>query len=246
MSRGVNTRSVDKLVALGEGRRGEGADMRSKDMQAMQRSVLSQGRSRMKLLRSHQLRVLRVGLPSFFAGFLACVWLNVANKPPPVVVQKLVRKKKPKLTIEEIPDDDEPARDGEEETGGDGTSEREARPGEEMKMVLVVNDALGMSAGKIAAQCCHATLAVYQSLEGRHHNVLRQWEAEGQKKIALKCKTGAQLAVLAATAKKARLPHYLVADAGRTQVAAGSHTVLAIGPAPEMAINEVTGGLRLL
>ena len=43
MSRGVNTRSVDKLVALGEGRRGEGADMRSKDMQAMQRSVLSQG-----------------------------------------------------------------------------------------------------------------------------------------------------------------------------------------------------------
>jgi len=91
--------------------------------------------------------VLRVGLPSFIAGFLACVWLNVANKPPPVVVQKLVRKKKPKLTIEEIPDDDEPARDGEEETGGDGTSEREARPGEEMKMVLVVNDALGMSAG---------------------------------------------------------------------------------------------------
>jgi hypothetical protein len=49
------------------------------------------------------------------------------------------------------------------------------KPGEEMKMVLVVNDALGMSAGKIAAQCCHATLAVYQSLEGRHKNVLRQW-----------------------------------------------------------------------
>ena len=69
-------------------------------------------------------------------------------------------------------------------------------------VAIVCKDASASSlpAGKIAAQCCHATLAVYQSLEGRHHNVLRQWEAEGQKKIALKCKTGAQLAVLAATA----------------------------------------------
>ena len=37
-----------------------------------------------------------------------------------------------------------------------------------------------------------------------------------------------------------------LSGAGRTQVAAGSRTVLAIGPAPEMAINEITGGIRLL
>jgi PTH2 family peptidyl-tRNA hydrolase len=38
----------------------------------------------------------------------------------------------------------------------------------------------------------------------------------------------------------------VVEDAGRTQVAAGSCTVIAIGPAPESAVNTVTGALRLL
>lgn len=33
---------------------------------------------------------------------------------------------------------------------------------------------------------------------------------------------------------------------GRTQIEAGSRTVLGIGPAPVSAINEVTGKLRLL
>jgi PTH2 family peptidyl-tRNA hydrolase len=43
----------------------------------------------------------------------------------------------------------------------------------------------------------------------------------------------------------ADLPHYLVRDAGRTQIAAGSCTVLAIGPAPESIINQITGSLAL-
>jgi PTH2 family peptidyl-tRNA hydrolase len=38
----------------------------------------------------------------------------------------------------------------------------------------------------------------------------------------------------------------MVADAGRTQIAAGSRTVLAIGPAPNAALNEITGHLKLL
>ncbi len=42
------------------------------------------------------------------------------------------------------------------------------------------------------------------------------------------------------------LNHYLVADAGRTQIAAGSITVLAVGPHAVSRINKVTGGLKLL
>ena len=51
---------------------------------------------------------------------------------------------------------------------------------------------------------------------------------------------------LARQAKKAGLPAYLVADAGRTQVAPGSKTVLAIGPGPKSALDAITGTLKLL
>jgi peptidyl-tRNA hydrolase, PTH2 family len=47
-------------------------------------------------------------------------------------------------------------------------------------------------------------------------------------------------------AEEAKLPFFVVADAGHTQVARGSLTVLAIGPAPESLVNQVTGSLVLL
>jgi peptidyl-tRNA hydrolase len=47
-------------------------------------------------------------------------------------------------------------------------------------------------------------------------------------------------------AKEAGLPLYMVADAGRTQIAAGSKTVLAVGPAPQSLVDQVTGSLALL
>lgn len=52
-----------------------------------------------------------------------------------------------------------------------------------------------------------------------------------------------------ALGKKARaagLVTYTVQDAGRTQVAPGSRTVLAIGPAPRTAFDAITGHLKLL
>ena len=39
---------------------------------------------------------------------------------------------------------------------------------------------------------------------------------------------------------------YIVHDAGRTQIAAGSQTVLAIGPAPKSEIDQITGHLPLM
>jgi PTH2 family peptidyl-tRNA hydrolase len=38
----------------------------------------------------------------------------------------------------------------------------------------------------------------------------------------------------------------VIADAGRTQIASGSHTVLGVGPAPKSIVDKVTGGLKLL
>ena len=47
-------------------------------------------------------------------------------------------------------------------------------------------------------------------------------------------------------AAKKGLPMYLVEDAGRTQIAAGSRTVLGIGPAPVRVFDGVTSNLKLM
>lgn len=49
-----------------------------------------------------------------------------------------------------------------------------------------------------------------------------------------------------ATAISLGLVAEVIADAGRTQIAAGSHTVLGIGPAPASVVDKVTGTLKLL
>ena len=72
------------------------------------------------------------------------------------------------------------------------------------------------------------------------------WERLGQAKIALQCPSENELHAIVAKAKAADLVTNLVRDAGHTQVAAGSYTVLAIGPAPESAFNGLTSHLKLL
>lgn len=51
---------------------------------------------------------------------------------------------------------------------------------------------------------------------------------------------------LSAKAASLGMPTYIVHDAGRTQIPAGSQTVLAIGPAPKSVLDKVTGHLKLL
>jgi len=51
---------------------------------------------------------------------------------------------------------------------------------------------------------------------------------------------------IASKAKAAGVVAYTVQDAGHTQVAAGSYTVLAIGPAPDTTFAGLTDHLKLL
>jgi PTH2 family peptidyl-tRNA hydrolase len=102
------------------------------------------------------------------------------------------------------------------------------------------------SPGKIAAQCGHATLACYKSLLRTKSPILRRWERTGQAKVALQVKGEDELEVLQATAISLGIVAEVIADAGRTQIPSGSHTVLGIGPAPKSVIDKVTGHLKLL
>lgn len=64
--------------------------------------------------------------------------------------------------------------------------------------------------------------------------------------MALQVKSEEELETLQATALSLGLVAEVIADAGRTQIASGSYTVLGIGPAPKSVIDKVTGGLKLL
>ncbi|KAF7192571.1 putative peptidyl-tRNA hydrolase 2 [Pseudocercospora fuligena] len=116
---------------------------------------------------------------------------------------------------------------------------------EECKLVLVVRSDLGMTK---AAQCGHATLACYKTFlqADPNHKILKQWESLGQAKVALKVDSEDEMLMLQAQAVSLGLCAKLIHDAGRTQIASGSATVLGIGPAPKSKIDQVTGHLKLL
>jgi peptidyl-tRNA hydrolase, PTH2 family len=64
-------------------------------------------------------------------------------------------------------------------------------------------------------------------------------------KVALQAKSEDELLMLQAAAMSLSLTAKLVHDAGRTQIAAGSATVLGIGPGPKSVVDQVTGSLKL-
>jgi PTH2 family peptidyl-tRNA hydrolase len=108
--------------------------------------------------------------------------------------------------------------------------------------------------GKIAAQASHATLACYKSLvraaqrnpQSADAKILRQWERAGQAKIAVQVKSEDVLLELMGRARSLGVTAEVIADAGRTQIASGSRTVLGVGPAPRSLVDQITGGLKLL
>ncbi|CAF2147323.1 hypothetical protein BRARA_A00501 [Brassica rapa] len=116
----------------------------------------------------------------------------------------------------------------------------------ELKMVLVVRQDLKMRTGKIASQCAHAATGMYAELMKSDRYRLRQWEECGQPKIAVTCKNQQEMNKIAEAAESVGLPTFVVADAGRTEVAAGSRTVLAVGPGPKQLVDSITGKLALL
>ncbi|WVQ74345.1 peptidyl-tRNA hydrolase [Cryptococcus sp. DSM 104548] len=117
---------------------------------------------------------------------------------------------------------------------------------EEMKLVLVVNDELKMTKGKIAAQAGHATLACAMTLKEANPKLFKAWQMQGQPKIALRTANTEELEILAAQARSINLCARTIRDAGRTQVAPGSKTIVGIGPGPAKLINTITGKLKLL
>ena len=111
-----------------------------------------------------------------------------------------------------------------------------------MKQAIVARADLGMGEPKLAAQVAHASLQAYEEADGP---AKREWKGGGQKKIVLQANSESDLFELNEKARLAGLPHALVRDAGHTQLEPGTATTVAVGPASEKAVDEVTGDLSL-
>ena len=112
------------------------------------------------------------------------------------------------------------------------------------RLTLVVRSDLGMGRGKIAAQAAHAAVAATLAALGTVD--FRSWLRDGQPKVVLKAVSQDDLFAIADRAIDAGLPVQVIHDAGRTQVAEGTPTCCAIGPAEDSRIDAVTGALSLL
>ena len=115
----------------------------------------------------------------------------------------------------------------------------------EYKLVVVVREDLGLTPGKMAVQVAHAAVSCAMSCKRDRTKWFRTWFDEGQRKVVLKGFDLAHLRELEARAKKAGLTVETVADAGLTEVTAGTVTCLGVGPAPSDKIDPVTGELKL-
>ena len=112
-----------------------------------------------------------------------------------------------------------------------------------MKQVMIVRTDLKMGKGKIAAQCCHASIGAYKKADPRK---VRKWENEAYAKVVLKVGSLEELMQLKNEAIKHNVNHYLVTDAGRTQIPSSTITVLGLGPDEDEVIDKFTGDLKLL
>jgi len=112
-----------------------------------------------------------------------------------------------------------------------------------MKQVIVVRKDLKWGKGKLASHCAHASVGSVRKTE---EEIVKKWEKEGAKKIVLKVSNLEELKQVYKKAKDAKIPNFLVRDAGLTQLKAGTITALGIGPAKEKEIDKITGKLKLL
>jgi peptidyl-tRNA hydrolase, PTH2 family len=117
---------------------------------------------------------------------------------------------------------------------------------EEIKQVILVRNDLDMGKGKMAAQCCHASVMSYLEAVRANKELVNEWLQEGQKKIVLKVPDDKVIKKLYEAFKFKKIPCALVNDAGLTQLPSGTITTLGVGPWKKTDIDFFTSALKLL
>jgi len=135
---------------------------------------------------------------------------------------------------------------------------------DEVTMYLIVRADLKLSKGKLAAQVGHGVQLAMRAAECRSINLgdfaaaadhdcvlsapkwLQAWERGSYAKIALRVDSVAQLDALAERLRAAGAKFARVVDEGRTEIPAGTTTVLALQPMPRSVAAPFVRDLKLL
>ena len=114
------------------------------------------------------------------------------------------------------------------------------------KQVIVIRKDVKLGTGKIASQVAHASIGSMNNTLKISPTAVKIWNQKGAKKVVLKVKDLIELKNIEKKVKQERIPCFLVADAGLTQIRASTITALGIGPVEEKKIDKITGELKLL
>ncbi len=112
-----------------------------------------------------------------------------------------------------------------------------------MKQAIIIRNDLKLPKGKMSAQAAHASVeAVLKS----NKEIIKEWRNEGQMKIVLKVEDEKELLKYNQIAKDNNITTALITDAGRTVIAPGTRTCIAIGPDEEDKIDNIVSELKLI
>lgn len=113
----------------------------------------------------------------------------------------------------------------------------------ELKQVIAVRQDLKLPKGKTAAQAAHASVeAVFRADK---KNVL-DWRRAGMKKIVIKIPDEKTVYLLKKKAEESGVVCAIITDAGKTVVAPGTVTCIALGPDDEKKIDEISSSFPLM
>ena len=117
---------------------------------------------------------------------------------------------------------------------------------DEYKQVILIRTDLKMGTGKKCAQSCHASISSADLVRIKNKEVWKKWKNTGQKKVILRVSGIEELKEVVLKLEKDKIHHFLIRDAGLTQLAPGTTTALGIGPAVSKSLDKITGDLKLL
>lgn len=112
-----------------------------------------------------------------------------------------------------------------------------------MKQVILVRQDLKLPKGKLAVQCCHASVDAVLCSD---QNKVEAWLSDGAKKAVLKVEDKKELIKYLKLADKNNLVRALIKDAGKTFFPKPTITCGAIGPDEDEKINKIVGHLKLV